>query len=97
MFLASRCINISGKRLVDMKINANILFFNDTKLNDMIKIDFYRVYYIFISPRQHNQLLSTPDYCLFLAKVEYALTSIHLRFGINSRHGHKTLHVKSRS
>lgn len=58
MFLASRCINISGKRLVDMKINANILFFNDTKLNDMIKIDFYRVYYIFISPRQHNQLLS---------------------------------------
>lgn len=69
MFLASRCINISGKRLVDMKINANILFFNDTKLNDMIKIDFYRVYYIFISPRQHNQLLSTPDYCLFLAKV----------------------------
>ena len=50
MFLASRCINISGKRLVDMKINANILFFNDTKLNDMIKIDFYRVYYIFISP-----------------------------------------------
>lgn len=69
MFLASRCINISGKRLVDMKINANILFFNDTKLNDMIKIDFYRVYYIFISPRQHNQLLSTPDNCLFLAKV----------------------------
>lgn len=37
------------KRLVDMKINANILLFNDTKLNDMIKKDFYRVYYIFIS------------------------------------------------
>ena len=43
MFLAPRCINISGKRLVDMKINANILFFNDTKLNDMIKIDFYQM------------------------------------------------------